>query len=202
MPPTMRTAPTVYFHGEGSADADTAFNSADVHLEAGQTIVIETYGLSRGCDTLIELRRSTDPDNASPDDPVLANNDDNAGMLSSRIVFTVEEAGDYYVGVGVFEGGAGDFTLLIREALPARDPFVIENLPIPQDSFIIIKDLDFGTGPQTLVIETLDLANDCDTIIEVCQVVDPDNPSDDDPIIFSNDDLLQQPTRIAYLHHD
>ncbi|MFI4862451.1 MAG: PPC domain-containing protein [Phycisphaerales bacterium JB063] len=178
------------FYTEAEASAEQGYYSGDFYLEAGQTIVIETFGLSDGCDTVIALRKSTNPEQASLDDPILAENDDDEMLLSSRIVYTAQEAGDYYVSVGVYENAAGSFKLIVRDALPTREPIVAQGVPIEKDSFVIVKDIDLGSGPNIVVIETYDLSDNCDTVIELCQVVDPENPSEDDPVIAANDDFF------------
>ncbi|XAM00438.1 PPC domain-containing protein [Phycisphaeraceae bacterium D3-23] len=182
--------PAVLLNVTGEASAEQSMVSADFHLEAGQTVVIETYGLSDGCDTTLHLYGSTNPERATPDDPLLAENDDDAGLLSSRIVFTAEQAGDYYVVAGVYEGGAGEFSLIVREALPARDEIVAEGVEIAKDDLVLLGDFEFEAGPQYIVIETLDLSNDCDTVIELRKTVDPERASEDDPIIATNDDFF------------
>ena len=88
-------------------EEDTPRHFGDYHIEAGRTVVIETYNLSQGLDTILELRRSTDPDAASPDDPVVARNDDFGGSLASQIVWTCEEEGEYYVTISTFGLSSG-----------------------------------------------------------------------------------------------
>jgi len=71
-----------------------------VSLEAGRTYTFETFDLAGRTDTVIELRRGS-AEAASPSDPVIARNDDASG-LASRIRWTADGSGDYYLHVAPY----------------------------------------------------------------------------------------------------
>jgi len=180
----------IILNAAGEADGESLYYAGDFRLEAGQRVVVQTYDLSDGCDTILQLRRSTDPEAAHEDDPVVAENDDYAGLLYSRVVYTAEEAGDYYLAVGVYEASAGTFSVIVRDALPAPEPIVVEGVEIEKDGQVLLGDFEFAAGLNWIAFETYDLQNGVDTVIELRKTVDPERASDDDPIIATNDDFF------------
>jgi hypothetical protein len=182
-------SPAVLIEVQASATGDQSYYSNDMRLQAGQRIAIETYGLSEGCDTIVQLRRSTDPDQARADDPVIGENDDDAGLRSSRLVVEIPETGDYYVLAGVYEDNGGDFTLIVREAWPYQEPLTTQVELQPGQSQLL-GDFQFGTQQNYIVIETLDMTEGFDSVLELRKTVDPERAAEDDPLIVSNDDFF------------
>lgn len=180
----------IILNAAGEADGQSLYYAGDFRLEAGQRVVVQTYDLSDGCDTILQLRRSTDPEAAHEDDPVVAENDDHAGMLYSRVVYTAEEAGDYYLAVGVYEQSAGTFSVIVRDALPAPEPIVVEGVEIEKNGQVLLGDFEFAAGLNWIAFETYDLQPGVDTVIELRKTVDPERASEDDPIIATNDDFF------------
>lgn len=185
-------APAVIFAAQGAADANTPAVSDVFHLEAGQTIVIETIDLSEGCDTIAQLYSCATPGRMGNNDTLLAENDDDDGYLSSRLVFTAPEAGDYYVNVTVYEGAAGTFTLEVRNPYPARESIVSQGVEIPAGEYVTIGNFELEASDQWVRFETLDLSENCDTVIELRRMLDPNQASDDDPVIAVNDDFFSR----------
>lgn len=181
--------PAVLMEVETSATGDQGFASLDMTLQAGQRIAIETYGLSEGCDTIVQLRRSTDPDQASDDDPIIGENDDDAGLLSSRLVVEIPETGDYYVMVTVYENSGGEFTLVIREAWPHQEPLAVE-IELEAGQSQLLGDFEFGTQQNYIVIETLEMSEGFDSVLELRKTVDPERAAEDDPLIATNDNFF------------
>ena len=99
----------------GQADFNSLPNLGDYQLRAGRRYLIETYNLIGNTDTVIELRESSSPTHADPNDGIVAENDDTHG-LASRIVFTPEQDGPYYVHVRPYAPQTGGtFSLRIIE---------------------------------------------------------------------------------------
>jgi hypothetical protein len=96
-------------------DFDSRPALGDFQLEAGHRYRIETYDLSPGADTVIELRRSSDPRTAHESDPVVRSNDDvSPNDLSSRIELVADQTGPYYVSVHPYDAsGTGTFSLRV-----------------------------------------------------------------------------------------
>lgn len=187
--PEPADTPTTHLATETSADNDTSYVSLDMTFQAGQRVVIETYGLSEGCDTIVQLFGSTDPERASPDDPLIGENDDDAGLRSSRVVCEIPETGAYYVVASTYEDSGGTFTLIVRDAYPAQDPITTE-IELEADGSVLLGDFQFGTQQNYIVVETLDLTDGFDTVLELRKTVDPERASEDDPIIATSDDFF------------
>ncbi len=181
--------PTVHLETEASADNDTSYVSVDMNFQAGQRVVIETYGLSENCDTVVQLFGSTDPERASPDDPLIAENDDDEGLLSSRVVCEIPETGAYYVVASTYQDSGGTFTLVVRDAWPAQPPLTAE-IELEAEGSTLLGDFQFGTQQNYIVVETLGLSDGFDTVLELRKTVDPERASDDDPIIATSDDFF------------
>lgn len=76
--------------------------------QAGRSYRIETYDLSHGVDTIIELRRAADGGQPSASDQVVARNDDiSCGNLASTIEWVAPGDGSYYVSVGPYSPQTG-----------------------------------------------------------------------------------------------
>lgn len=99
----------------GTLAFDETPNFGDYELTAGTTYVIETHGLVGDTDTVLELRRSSDPTTAVETDAVVVENDDTDG-LASRVEFTPSETGAYYAHVRPYaEQTGGTFSIRIIE---------------------------------------------------------------------------------------
>jgi hypothetical protein len=99
----------------GTTDFAQTPNFGDFELEAGTTYVIETYDLVGDTDTVLELRRSSDPRQAVESDAVVAENDDTEG-LASRVEITPNETGAYYAHVRPYSAETGGtFSIRIIE---------------------------------------------------------------------------------------
>ncbi len=72
-------------------------------LEAGELLVADLT--SSAFDAFLAL--------ATPDGMVVATDDDGAGACNSRIIHTLEEAGEYFLIVGSVNGGTGPFGLSV-----------------------------------------------------------------------------------------
>jgi len=183
-----------------SIDAETPVYTTDYELIAGRTYRIQTANLSDGCDTVIQLRRSTDPDAASDNDPVVAENDDANNTLASQIDWTCTESGSYYVSIRSFGQSRGTFSLTVDEQDGQGDPLGggggggdAEGLLANVDVQIVGgTPSHFGdyqlTAGQVVTIETYDLGENTDTILQLRRSTDPDRVSDDDPVVAENDD--------------
>jgi len=100
---------------QGTADFSQLPNIGDYQLVAGRRYLIETYDLRDNTDTVIELRESSSPTRADPNDGIVAQNDD-ANGLASRVVFTPTEDGPFYVHVRPYAPDTGGtFSIRIIE---------------------------------------------------------------------------------------
>jgi len=146
-------------------------------LEEGETLRVETDNLSEECDTVLTLY---DRDGVTQ----LERNDDGGFGHGSRIDYTVPRRGSYYARVEQFNDQGGDeysyeLTLEVAEA-PEGDCYEPDNRPedaqristqgVPETHTLHVPlDADwyrFEAEAGTLIIaETLDLENDCDTVL-------------------------------------
>lgn len=189
--------PPAFLSWQGSIAGSTPYYSADFELVAGQVYVIETTDLSTGCDTVIQLRVSTDTRQAFDTDPVVAEDDDSGGNLSSRIEWTCTQTGAYYVQVRAYnEGGAGTFSLWVRggehtgehghEEGEADGPLSWWGELTSEYSWVS-SDFSLLEG-HTYVFETSDLSEGCDTVLQLRGSTDPNQAFDTDPQIAEDDD--------------
>jgi len=99
----------------GTLAFDQTPNFGDFELNGGTTYVIETYALQGETDTVLELRRSSDPRQAVETDGIVAENDDTEG-LASRVEFTPSETGAYYAHVRPYaDSTGGTFSIRLIE---------------------------------------------------------------------------------------
>lgn len=185
------TPPTILLTANNSLEEGQIYYSNDVQLVVGQQVVIETY-CDENCDTLIELRRSSNTNQADENDEIVGANDDDLGRLGSRIVWTCDAAGAYYVSVKTYENSVGNFKLIIRDAVAGmREGFTFQNNELPKESHVYLGDFTLMAG-ENFVIETTNLSENVDTFIELRRSTDPTNAQEDDPILASNDDYLNE----------
>ena len=85
-----------------------------VEFEAGRTYVIDLEGSETGAGTLRDpyLRGVYDANGVFITG---TRNDDGGAGYNSRVTFTAEEAGTYYVAAGAFRGREGTYTVRVRE---------------------------------------------------------------------------------------
>ena len=85
-----------------------------VEFEAGRTYVIDLEGSETGAGTLRDpyLRGVYDANGVFITG---TSNDDGGAGYNSRVTFTAEEAGTYYVAAGAFRGREGTYTVRVRE---------------------------------------------------------------------------------------
>jgi len=166
----------------------------EMQLESGRTYIIETYDLAGSTDTVLQLRRQNGAPSAN--DTVLAENDDAGGSLASRVRYTATESGTFYASVRPYaEQTGGTFSLRIVEL--TEDP----NAPQPtviadQHGIQLRATQDFAQLPniamqleagRTYLIETIELAGNTDTVLQLRRQDGP-TPSSNDTVVAENDD--------------
>ena len=113
---TTQTTGTVAVGSSTTGDIETARDRDwfAVTLEAGKTYEIDLEGLQTGSGILIDpyLRGVYDAEGVR-----LAGtrNDDGGVGWNSRVTFTAQEAGTYYVAAGAYRSGEGTYTLSVTE---------------------------------------------------------------------------------------
>ncbi|HEX2643257.1 MAG TPA: S-layer homology domain-containing protein, partial [Thermoanaerobaculia bacterium] len=137
----------------------------------GQRLLIQTSKLGTGSDTLLRL--------FAPDGTTLLAADDNgAGGLASRILFTAAETGPYFVAVTHrSSSGTGTYEIGVRrvvddhgDSATQATPLTVGGTPVAGNNEIA-GDVDFfsftaGDG-QTLAIRTSDLGTGSDTFLRL-----------------------------------
>ncbi len=161
------------FHTAGDQDWVT-FNAT-----AGTVYTIQTSGLESNADTVLALFGNNGL-------LLLAQNDDYGGTLASRITWTATANGLFHVRVTNFRGGGGSntgYNLAISSSLPtnadAYEPDDTQGAAksitvggaAQRHNFHVAGDQDWvrfsATAGTTYVIETLNLAQASDTVLEL-----------------------------------
>lgn len=115
----LSDAADILFQEVVSLASGSPTQTVRVDLDDGDIAVINTYAITPGVDTTLELR--------GPNGSVIAQNDDSleGGTLDSRIVLEISESGSYEIIAGSYSGSdVGDLMLSV-----ATDP----NAEIPYD---------------------------------------------------------------------
>ncbi len=133
------TTGAVAVGGSAAGEVDTAGDHDwfAVTLEAGRTYRIDLEGSPTGDGTLSDpyLRGVYDADgNLVPG----TLDDDGGQSLNSRVAFTPDEAGTYYIAAGAYGSGSGTYTLSVTEEL-ASAPQVTEE-PVAGESADLAAD--------------------------------------------------------------
>lgn len=145
--------------------------SVRVDLEAGDIVVANTYALSPGVDTTLELR--------APSGGIIAQNDDSleGGTLNSRILLQISETGRYEVVIGSYSGAdAGDVMVSVAVDPEAELPYdfsAIAGTEIARHNGIIDDrepsheyPVELESG-QTLLVLADALSGDLDPVLRV-----------------------------------
>lgn len=183
----------------GSTDFAALPSLGNYALESGHTYVFETVDLSPGADTVIELRRANGPMRSSGD-AVVAQNDDARGSLASRIEWTADASGDYYLHVRPYDpSSTGTFGLRVVEVAPRRVLFDRASANLPEASDFASRpafgNFTFQAG-HAYVIETFGLTGATDTVLEVRRASGPSR-SESDPVVAENDDADGLASRVV-----
>ncbi len=176
-------------------------NVEGLRLEAGHRYVIETFGLSAGTDTVIELRRAANG-TTSETDAVVAENDDRPGSLASSIEWEADRSGSYYVHVRPYdENSGGMFNIRVTDTgagnpqSASNGPVVLteQGLSLTSEQFETLPNIELSrlVAGRTYAVETFDLSPDADTIVEVRRLGSSGTPSASDEIVAANDDVAE-----------
>lgn len=173
---------------ESTVSSNTPFHSVDFQLQAGQTYRIRTHSLSEGCDTLIELRRSTDPAASHESDPIVAEDDDGADEeLASQLTWVCDQSGPFYITTRSYGDTSGSFSMTVDQIMPVVDQ-VSRQLSIEAGGSYYSADFAAVAG-HTYFVETSDLTGELDTILQVRLSTSTESALPDDPVLAENDDI-------------
>lgn len=100
---------------EGAAGFEALPNIELSRLAAGRRYAIETFELSEDADTIVELRRLGSSGAPSATDEIVAANDDAPGTYASRVEWSADQNGPYYVHVRPYGASSGTFSLRVVE---------------------------------------------------------------------------------------
>jgi len=154
---------------------------------ADQRYVIETGNLADGCDTFMALY--------APDGTLLSFDDDGGYGLASQIAWTAPSSDTFYIRLTHFSPyGTGSYQIWIRTLVPGSDDHAdtsSEATPVTTDGTVNPGLIDFAGDVDWFqfeaeagveyIIETSNLAQQCDTVIEI---YGPDGTT----LIFTDDD--------------
>ena len=145
--------------------------SVSADFAAGDIIVANTYAVSPGLDTTLELR--------SPSGSIIAQNDDSraGGTLNSQIILQIGTAGRYDIVVGSYSGTeTGDVLVSVAIDPNAEIPYdftAIEGTEIARHSGVIDDDQPSREYPvaleagQTLLVLADALSGDLDPVLRI-----------------------------------
>lgn len=114
----LSSAAQTLSRGVVSLDTANPTRSVSVDLAEGDIVVANTYAVSPGLDTTLELR--------GPSGGIIAQNDDSraGGTLNSQIILQISESGRYEVVVGSYSGAeVGDVLVSVATDPHAEIPY-------------------------------------------------------------------------------
>ena len=159
---------------EGTIQDPSETVDFDLDLQAGDTVILQTQGLTGDLDTILTLYGTNGREISTVDDANL-----DGGNVNSVIIYEVDDSGTYTATVGAY-GGTGDFSLSVTTLNPADVNSQVVQGELTSRELSASYELELVEG-DSIVIQTQSLSGDLDTMLTLY------NPSGD--IAYENDDI-------------